>query len=150
MTRAAGGVGGDRRSYRTTHRGGSLRTAGRGDRPGPRPGSGVPIADRLHQRYAYKFDGKQVTVVRKALTSGDCGIEYEGRLVASVERKSLADLVTSMTTGKRKFAIAELASLPRAALVIEDRYSQIFALTHIRPAVVADGLAEIQVRPCRS
>lgn len=47
----------------------------------------------------------------------------EGRLVASVERKSLADLVTTLTTGKLGFALADLAALPRAALVVEDRYS---------------------------
>jgi len=30
--------------------------------------------------------------------------------------------------------------------VVEDRYSQVFKLDRIRPAVVADGLAELQVR----
>ncbi|HET8640328.1 MAG TPA: histone-like nucleoid-structuring protein Lsr2 [Pseudonocardiaceae bacterium] len=99
-----------------------------------------------HERYAYRFADKPVTITRKALTAGDYGLERGGRLVASVERKSLADLVTSLTTGKLKFAIAELATLPRAALVVEDRYSQIFNLTQTRPAVVADGLAELQVR----
>jgi hypothetical protein len=42
--------------------------------------------------------------------------------------------------------MAELAALPRAAVVVEDRYSQVFALTHQRPSVVLDGLAELQVR----
>jgi len=63
-----------------------------------------------------------------------------------VERKSLADLVTSLTSGKLKFALAELAALPRAAVVVEDRYSQIFKLTQAGPSVVADQLAEVQVR----
>jgi hypothetical protein len=31
-------------------------------------------------------------------------------------------------------------------VVVEDRYSQIFALRQPRPALVADGLAELQVR----
>jgi len=31
-------------------------------------------------------------------------------------------------------------------VVVEDRYSQVFKLDRIRPAVVADGLAELQVR----
>ncbi|SPX88479.1 ERCC4-type nuclease [Mycobacterium xenopi] len=31
-------------------------------------------------------------------------------------------------------------------MVIEDRYSQLFKLDRIRPAVVADGLAELQIR----
>jgi hypothetical protein len=62
-----------------------------------------------------------------------------------VERKSLADLVTSMTSGKLRYALAELAALPRGAVVVEDRYSAIFKLDRIRPALVADGLAELQV-----
>jgi ERCC4-type nuclease len=63
-----------------------------------------------------------------------------------VERKSLADLVASLTGGKLRYARAELAALARAAVVVEDRYSQVFKLDRIRPAVVADGLAELQVR----
>ena len=39
-----------------------------------------------------------------------------------------------------------MAALPRAAVVVEDRYSRIFALDRVRPALVADGLAELQVR----
>jgi hypothetical protein len=31
-------------------------------------------------------------------------------------------------------------------VVIEDRYSQLFKLDRVRPAVVADGLAELQIR----
>lgn len=69
-----------------------------------------------------------------------------GRLVASVERKSLADLVTSLTSGKLRYQVADLAALPRAAVVVEDRYSQLFKLDRVRPAVVADGLAELQIR----
>jgi hypothetical protein len=99
-----------------------------------------------HERYAYRFADKPVTVTRRALPCGDYGIERDGRLVASVERKSLADLVASLTDGKLKFALAELAALPRAAVVVEDRYSQIFGLMRVRPAVVADALAEAQVR----
>jgi hypothetical protein len=42
--------------------------------------------------------------------------------VASVERKSLSDLVASLINGRLRFALAELAALPRAAVVVEDRY----------------------------
>jgi hypothetical protein len=42
--------------------------------------------------------------------------------------------------------LADLATLPRAALVVEDRWSSVFRLDRVRPAVVADGLAEAQVR----
>jgi len=43
-------------------------------------------------------------------------------------------------------ALGELATLPRAAVVVEDRYSQVFTLDRLRPATVADGLAELQIR----
>lgn len=99
-----------------------------------------------HEQYAYRFATQQVTTVKRALPCGDYGIVVDGRLVASVERKSLADLVASLTGGKLRYQVGDLATLPRAAVVIEDRYSQVFKLDHVRPAMVADGLAEIQVR----
>lgn len=99
-----------------------------------------------HEQYAYRFGGQQVRTVKRALPCGDYGITLGGRLVASVERKSLVDLVASLTGGKLRFAVAELAALPRAALVVEDRYSQVFKLDRIRPSLVADGLAELQIR----
>src|SRR6185437_13094366 len=99
-----------------------------------------------HEQYAYRFGRQQVRTVKRALPCGDYGITLGGRLVASVERKSLVDLVASLTGGKLRFAVAELAALPRAAVVVEDRYSQVFKLDRIRPSLVADGLAELQVR----
>jgi hypothetical protein len=33
-----------------------------------------------------------------------------------------------------------------ALVVVEDRYSQVFKLERVRPALVADGLAELQIR----
>jgi hypothetical protein len=99
-----------------------------------------------HERYAYRFAGRPVSTVKSALPCGDYGLVTGGRLIASVERKSLADLVASLTSGKLRYALAELAALPRAAVVVEDRYSEVFKLARIRPALVADGLAELQVR----
>lgn len=99
-----------------------------------------------HEQYPYRFAGQQASTVRRALPCGDYGIVDDGRLVASVERKSLADLVAGLTGGKLRYQVADLAALPRAAVVIEDRYSRLFKLDRVRPALVADGLAELQVR----
>jgi hypothetical protein len=99
-----------------------------------------------HERYPYRFGNQQVSTVRRALPCGDYGVLADGELVASVERKSLADLVGSLTGGKLRYQVADLAALPRAAVVVEDRYSQLFKLDRVRPAVVADGLAELQIR----
>jgi hypothetical protein len=121
-----------------------------------RPGVSTPTArasgiDNLsiivdsHERYAYDFAGKPVAVTRRALPCGDYGLVIGDRLVAAVERKALADLTGSLLGGRLKYQLSELASLPRAAVVVEDRFSEVFALTHVRPAVVADRLAEMQV-----
>lgn len=105
----------------------------------------VPIIVDSHERYAYRFTDKQARTERRALPAGDYGVEFDGRLVAAVERKSLADLVAGVTGGKLRYQLGELASLPRAALVVEDRYSEVYKLQWVRPAVVANGLAEMQV-----
>jgi hypothetical protein len=98
------------------------------------------------EQYAYRFATQQAVTVRRALPCGDYGITVHGRLIAVVERKSLADLVSSLINGTLRYALGELAALPRAAIAVEDRYSEIFKLDRVRPAVVADGLAELQVR----
>jgi hypothetical protein len=99
-----------------------------------------------HERYPWRFNNQQATTARRALVAGDYGIEVDGSLIASVERKSLADLVGTMTGGKLRYLLAALADVPRSALVVEDRYSAIFKLDRVRPAVVAEGLAEAQIR----
>ncbi|HVF14642.1 MAG TPA: ERCC4 domain-containing protein, partial [Acidimicrobiales bacterium] len=99
-----------------------------------------------YERYPWRFSHQQATTVRRALPAGDYAVEVDGRVVASVERKTLADLVASLTSGRLRYALADLASLPRSAVVVEDRYSSVFRLERVRPGVVADGLAEAQVR----
>lgn len=99
-----------------------------------------------HERYPWRFAQQQATTERRVLPAGDYAVELDGQLVAAVERKTLVDLTSSLTTGKLRYAVAELAALPRAAVVVEDRYAAVFKLTFVRPAIVADGLAELQVR----
>jgi hypothetical protein len=106
----------------------------------------LQIVVDTREQYAYRFPTQQVTTTKRALPCGDYGLIVGGQLIAAVERKSLADLVSSLIAGKLRFAVGELATLPRAAVVVEDRYSEIFKLDRVRPAVVADALAELQVR----
>ncbi len=111
--------------------------------------AGIAVLDVVvdtHERYAYRFAGQQVRTISRRLPCGDYGIEIDGTLIASVERKSLPDLVSSLTTGKLRYALSELAALPRAAVVVEERYSQIYKQDRVRPALIADGLAECQIR----
>lgn len=107
---------------------------------------GIEILVDAHERYPYKFPSQQVRTVRRALPAGDYGVVLGDTLVASVERKSLSDLISSVAGGRLRFALGDLAALPRAAVVVEDRWSQVFAQRHVRPARVADSLAELQVR----
>ena len=116
--------------------------------PGARA-SGVAdleIAVDIRERYPFSFADRQATTRREPLTAGDYGLIVGGQLQATVERKSLADLVSSLTTGKLKFQLTELSAIPRAAVVVEERYSQVFKLDHVRPSVVADGIAECHIR----
>jgi hypothetical protein len=106
----------------------------------------LEIVIDTHERYPYRFSAKQVVTRARALPCGDYGLVVSGMLLAAVERKSLADLVASLISGKLRFALGELSALPRAAVVVEERYSQVFKLERVRPALVADGLAECQVR----
>jgi hypothetical protein len=115
------------------------------------PGGPIEIIVDAHERYAWNFNHQQATTVRRALPAGDYAVaddsvDGSGEIIAAVERKSLADLVATVTNGKLRFMMAALAAVPRAAVVIEDRYSAIFKLTRVRPRVVADGIAELQVR----
>ena len=98
------------------------------------------------ERYAWAFGEQQVTTERRNLPAGDYAVlGTGGEVVASVERKSPQDLVSSMTTGKLKYQLTELASLPRAAVVVEASYGKLLQHDHVRTAVIADGLAETQV-----
>ena len=106
----------------------------------------LEIVVDAHERYPYRFAAQQVRTTRRTLACGDYGIVLGGELGAAVERKSMSDLVSSLTSGRFRFALGELAALPRAAVVVEDRYSEIFKNQWVRPALVADGLAECQVR----
>ncbi len=99
-----------------------------------------------HERYPWTFTKQQAVTRRQALAAGDYAIAVDDRIVATVERKSLADLVATLTSGKLRYLLADLATVPRAAIVVEDRWSAVFKLDRVRPSVVADGLAEAQVR----
>lgn len=105
----------------------------------------LEIVVDAHERYPYTFAGQQVRTVRRGLRCGDYAVLHDDQPVGVVERKSLPDLVASLTSGRLRFALGELDAAPRAAVVVEDRYSQIFRLDRARPATVADGLAELQI-----
>ena len=108
--------------------------------------AGLKIIVDTRERYAWKFSTQQATTTNEALKVGDYGVKVDDELIAVVERKSLTDFASSLTSGKLEYRLAGLEQVPRAVVLVEDRYSAIFKLEHVRPSVVADMLAECQVR----
>ena len=107
------------------------------------------------ERYPWKFTEQQATTSKQAIPVGDYVVETGGRVIAVVERKSVDDLVSTIVGGKLWMLLAELSAFvagsgpgtgPAAAMVVEDRYSAIFKLRHVRPASIATQLAEAAVR----
>jgi hypothetical protein len=125
----------------TARAAGTASTATAGQPPAP-----LEILVDSRERYAWRFSQQQATTRKESLTVGDYAVELDSQVVAAVERKSLEDLSSSLLDGKLRYALAELSGIPRGAVVVEDRYSRIFALTHVRPAVIADAVAECQAR----
>lgn len=107
--------------------------------------------DELHilidtrERYPYRFPKKEATIERQTLPAGDYGVRVADELVAVVERKSLQDLTSNLVSGSLTYALAGLATVERAALVVEDRYAAIFKLDFVPPGFAADLLAAVQV-----
>ncbi|HTW98070.1 MAG TPA: ERCC4 domain-containing protein [Acidimicrobiales bacterium] len=122
-----------------------------------RPGVRVPtrrasaldelvVAVDSRERYPWRFARQQVRTERRALPTGDYGVFLGEELVGAVERKSLADLAGSLVDGSLAYALADLATLRRASLVVEDRWPAVFKLEHVKPGWVAELLAAVQVR----
>jgi hypothetical protein len=98
------------------------------------------------ERYPYRFAHQQATTERRALPAGDYGIAHDEEVVAVVERKSLADLTRRLVDGQLTYLLADMSTIPRAAVVVEDRYSSLFKLDHTKPGFVAEMLAALTVR----
>jgi hypothetical protein len=99
-----------------------------------------------HERYPYQFTHQAVRTARRTLAAGDYAVALDGVVVAVVERKGLDDLTSSLMSGRLRYALAELSALPRAAVVVEERFSSLLKTEHVRPSLAIDALAEAQVR----
>ncbi|SDY82805.1 Lsr2 protein [Modestobacter sp. DSM 44400] len=121
-----------------------------------RPGVALPTARASGQvleivvdtgeKYPWSFGHQQAVTRRQRLSAGDYAVLRDGAVLAAVERKSVADLAGSLLSGRLTYALADLAALPRAAVVVEDRYSRLFNLEHVSGAAAAEALAEAQAR----
>jgi ERCC4-type nuclease len=120
------------------------------------PGARVPrgraagpltIVVDTREKYGWKFANRLVTTERRALPAGDYGVPVEDRLVAVVERKSLANLASSLSDGSLAFQMQRLAeSRGRAAVVVEGDYPDLFRTQPGRGSWLADMLGRLAVR----
>lgn len=115
--------------------------------PTKRSAAGVlPIVVDTRERYAWKFEKQQATTERRALVVGDYAVELDAEVVGVVERKRLTELAGNIVDGSLLVTLGELSTARRAAIVVEDRWADVFRLDHVAPAMVAEMLAAAQVR----
>jgi hypothetical protein len=115
--------------------------------PSARSAAGVlDIIVDTRERYAWNFEKQQATTERRALVVGDYAVELDSDVVGLVERKRLTELAGNVVDGSLLVTLGELATARRAAIVVEDRWADVFRLEHVAPAMVAEMLAAAQVR----
>ncbi len=127
--------------------------AARGARPGvripKRRAAGLAelaIVIDTRERYPYRFANRPVTTTRAALPAGDYAVMAGDTVVACVERKTADGFRASLVDGSLAFLMAELSTLPAAAVVVEDRYSSSLRSEHVKPGWLAELVARVQVR----
>lgn len=81
------------------------------------------------ERYAWKFECQQVTLAMRALIVGGYAVEVDGEVAGVVERKRLAELASNVVDGSLLLRLGELAVVRRAAVVVEDRWTDVFRLS---------------------
>jgi len=108
--------------------------------------SGFRVLIDTRERYPYRFAGRDIETERVALAAGDYGVANGPETIAVVERKTLENLVASLSDGTMAFQMQRLGEVGMAAVVVEGRYSALFKLEHVPAAFIADGLARLQVR----
>jgi hypothetical protein len=122
-----------------------------------RPGQRVPTrrASALEQltievdtreRYPYKFANRPVERARSSLSAGDYAVRDHDhdRIVAVVERKTSEDFNKSLVDGSLNYRLAELAALPAAAVVVEQRYGALLNDQYAQPGWLLELVARLK------
>ncbi len=113
----------------------------RGRAPGP-----LTVAVDTREKYGWRFADRQVTMERRALPTGDYAAIAEDAVVAVVERKTLANLATSLSDGSLAFQMQRLAEAGRSAVVVEGEYAELFRTQRGRGSWLGDMLGRLAVR----
>ena len=122
-----------------------------------RPGQRVPtrrasaldaltITIDTRERYPYRFAGRPVQCERQALRVGDYAVLAGDALIAVVERKTLEDFTKALVDGALNYALADLATVPAAAVVVEERYGALLKDERVQPGWLLELVARLQVR----
>jgi hypothetical protein len=105
--------------------------------------AGIPL---LAAKYAFRFGRRDVAIEHTAVKAGDYGVRDGDRWLAVVERKSMEDLIGSLSSGTLAYQLAAMAELPLAAVVVEGRYPKLFELPRVKDGWLPDVLARLQIR----
>jgi hypothetical protein len=125
----------------------TVHTANPGARvPSGRASGPLTVAVDTREKYGWRFVGRPLTVERRPLPAGDYGVLVDGAVVAVVERKTLANLATSLSDGSLSFQLQRLAEVGRSAVVVEGDYPDLFRTQPRRGAWLADMLGRLTVR----
>ena len=108
--------------------------------------TGFTIHVDTREKYAFRFAGRDVEIDHCAVTAGDYGVRDGMRWLAVVERKSIDDLIGSLSSGTLAFQLAAMAELPLAAVVVEGRYPKLFDVPRVKDGWLPDVLARLQIR----
>ena len=119
------------------------------------PGARIPrgrsaglltVAVDTREKYGWKFADRALVIERRALPAGDYAAIVGELVVAAVERRTLENLATSLSDGSLAFQLQRLAELPRAAIVVEGDYPDLFRTQAGRGPWLADMLGRLAVR----
>lgn len=64
------------------------------------------------ERYGFRFSQREVQIEKAALPAGDYAVSTDEHILASVERKTIDGLMTSLSDGTMAFQMQRLAEIP--------------------------------------
>ena len=107
----------------------------------------ITITVDTRERYPYRFARQSAATIRETVSAGDYAVHGpDGTIVATVERKSIENLASTLSDGTLAFQLQRLTELPVAAIVVEAHYGALFKLEHVNGNWLADQLARLHVR----
>jgi hypothetical protein len=108
--------------------------------------AGFTIHVDTREKYPFRFARRDVLIERVALEAGDYGVRAGERWLAVVDRKSIEDLIGSLSTGTLVYQLVAMSELPHAAVVVEGRYPKLFDVPRVKDGWLPDVLARLQLR----